>query len=98
MPPLIYMRGLQKSSSLLMRDPERSCCFEHAAPAEDKSIEQAFVADYRRPMVRKSRSMDRLYIRQKAERKKMKIGEGKGKWFDRLVESNNMRAALLASL
>lgn len=96
MPPAIYLKGLNASSPLLMRDPTKACCFPApAAAVEDTGIEQAFVADYRRNMVRKSASMDRLYARQLKERKKMKIGEGKGKWFNRLVESNNMRAQLL---
>lgn len=67
------------------------------ALAADRSIAQAFVADYRKHRIRATGPVRRLAKRQAAFGKKVKRSEKAGAWFGRLVDSNNMRAALLAS-
>lgn len=63
----------------------------------DVSVQNILADDHRMPMLKKSGSVTRLFKRQVKERKRVRLSEEKGKWFDRLVDSNNMRAQLLAS-
>lgn len=65
----------------------------------DKSINQVLAADYSMPMLKRTASTTRLYLRQRRMAKKTKVRkDAPGEWMDRRMNSNAMRAALLASL
>lgn len=62
------------------------------------SIGEAFVADHRMSLLKKDAAATRLYKRQVASRKKMRMSEAPGVWFNRLTEGNKMRAQLLSAV
>ena len=69
------------------------------AATPDKSVNQALVADYSMPMLKRTATTTRLYLRQQRAKKKMKVRkDDPGEWMDRRMNSNSMRAALLASM
>ena len=65
----------------------------------DKSVNQVLAVDYKMPMLKRTASTTRLYLRQQRAKKKMKVRkDDPGEWMDRRMNSNSMRAALLASM
>lgn len=93
----IFLAGLEAGGKIVMRNPVTGCCPTPQSSVGD--VSQAFVADYRNPMLKKQASTTRLYVRQRREAKKMRIRkDAPGEWINRQMNSNAMRAALLASM
>lgn len=69
-----------------------------AAVETDKSAGNNLANDYRNPTLKKQASTTRLYLRQRREAKKTRVRKDAPKeWITRQINSNAMRAALLAS-
>ena len=69
------------------------------APEVDKSINQVLAVDYSLSMLKRTATTTRLYLRQRRQAKKTKVRkDAPGEWIDRRMNSNAMRAALLASM
>ena len=68
-------------------------------PETDKSVNQVLAVDYKMPMLKRTASTTRLYLKQQRRAKKAKVRkDDPGEWMDRRMNSNSMRAALLASM
>ena len=82
--------GLFPKSNILLGEPK---CVDKG------DVSAAFVADYSRSMLKRTATTTRLYLRQRRMTKKTKVRkDAPGEWMDRRMNSNSMRAALLASM
>ena len=82
--------GLFPKSNILLGEPK---C------ADTGDVSTAFVDDHRLSMLKRTATTTRLYLRQRRMAKKAKVRkDAPGEWIDRRMNSNSMRAALLASM